>query len=97
MSDFRIVKYVFHVTWDMVSTWDGDDLYDTEKAAKAGAELDYEQYQSDNEEPVGVLTWISIGKDVRHLQENGEGTGVYINMRSVYSLKNSKEAIVSVR
>ena len=96
MSEFKIVKWVFHVTWDLVPNWAGDDLYASEKAARAGAELDYHQYQNDNGEEVGPLTWISVGKDVRHLQEYGTGTGIYINLRSVYALKNSKEAIINV-
>lgn len=86
---FETNKVVFHTQWEDFDQWDGNTIYDTEEAAKLGAELDYVEYEyfDPDKEAVGALTWDRFGKGFWVLSNDGQSTGVSISMRSVYSLK----------
>lgn len=99
MAEFVTTKVVFQTWWDDDNNWDGQAVYDTEIAAKIGAEQDYKDAMyyrpgsywheffnlSDAEAP--ELTWERFGKSLWHMYDDGEATGVAIRMIPVYSLK----------
>jgi hypothetical protein len=86
MLKYVAVNWVFQTWWDNHDLWDGSALYDDLIGAKTNAELDY---IADTYDWVAdpILTWLPIGKDMWHLYDEGEATGVGIQLRSVLGLK----------
>lgn len=79
-------SHVFHAYWEDFDQWDGNHFYDTLSLAKEMAGKDYVAYEypdpddfdDDDYEKPGALTWAPIGKFYWQLYDNEHYTGVWI-------------------
>jgi hypothetical protein len=88
-----MTDFVFEIIMDEWPEWDGNQLYDDKSFASFCATQDYEESfysrwragYDDAEEP-GNFTWEFISKNLYHLYEDGNPTGIALKIRHVNSL-----------